>query len=405
MRIIVVNDYGSVTGGASQVAIASLSRLACIGHDVTFISSVPPVDVNIDDKNVRVINFGFNDLLGNPSRILASIHGLWDIRCAKQFGSLLESYDRCETVIHFHSWVKSLSSSVIHEALTRNFSSVITLHDYFSACPNGGFYNYNTGSHCAIKAMSLQCAITNCDVRSYSHKTWRYLRQFIQNECAGLPRNIFSFITVSEYSEKLLKSYLHPDACFYRIRNPIQIEKETFRPDITKKTFSFIGRLSPEKGATLFAKAARESNAKAVFVGNGTDESAISRIYPGAQLVGWQDRPGVISHIRGSRAIVFPSLWHETQGMVVSEAAALGIPSIVSDGCAARESIIDGENGLLFKSGDVNDLAQKISLLNDDPSLAVRLGSFAYEKYWSNPVTVDTHTADLIRCYSSILAK
>jgi len=42
---------------------------------------------------------------------------------------------------------------------------------------------------------------------------------------------------------------------------------------------------------------------------------------------------------------------------VVLEAAALGVPAIVSDACAAKEAIIDGETGLLF------DLAMSLTYL------------------------------------------
>ena len=32
---------------------------------------------------------------------------------------------------------------------------VVTAHDYFLACPNGGFYNYSEGRHCNLKPLSL----------------------------------------------------------------------------------------------------------------------------------------------------------------------------------------------------------------------------------------------------------
>lgn len=403
MRIIVVNDHGSVTGGAAQVAIASLNALADAGHNVTFVSSVAPVDKNIDTQKVRVVNFGFDDLRGNPSRLKAAIHGIWDIQCAKQFGSVLDEYDRKNTVIHLHTWVKSLSSSVIYEALKRNFKVVVTLHDYFTVCPNGGLYNYTTQQHCAVRAMSVTCALTNCDPRSFPQKMWRFVRHTIQNKLAAIPGGLINFISVSDYSESLLRPYLQPDANFFRVRNPINIEKTPFRTDIQSDAFTFVGRLSPEKGATLFARAASMANVKAVFVGQGDEAEAIRKVNPEAELAGWKDRLGVISHMQASRAIVFPSLLHETQGLVVTEAAALGIPAIVSDGCAAREGIVDGETGLLFRAGDIKDLVQKINELGSDPPMALRLGQTAYDKYWANPSTLNSHVHELINCYAHIL--
>lgn len=403
MRIIVVNDHGAVTGGAAQVAIASLNALADAGLDVTFVSSAGIIDKSIDTQKVRVVNFDFDDLLGNPSRMKAAAHGIWDFRCAKRFGAVLNEYRPKNTIIHLHTWVKSLSSSVIFEALRRGFKVVVTLHDYFSVCPNGGFYNYSTQKHCLIAPMSATCALTNCDSRNYSQKIWRFARHLVQNKLGGMPKYIENFISVSDYSESLLRPYLRPSCKFYRVRNPIDITKSPAPTASQSNLFTFVGRLSPEKGATLFAQAAKLANTRAAFVGKGTEDEAVLKVNPEAELLGWSDRLGVISHIRASRAIVFPSLWHETQGLVVTEAAALGVTAIVSDGCAARDSIVDGETGLLFRAGDVNDLMKKIMLLSNDPALALRLGQAAYDNYWENPSTLDKHVQELIKCYQKVL--
>lgn len=403
MRLIVVNDHGSVTGGAAQVAIASLNSLAEAGLDVTFVSSVGPIDNSIDTQKVRVVNFGFDDLLGNTSRMKAAAHGIWDFRCAKRFGAVLDEYNPNNTIIHLHTWVKSLSSSVIFEASRRRFKVVVTLHDYFSVCPNGGFYNYTTQKHCLIAPMSAACALTNCDSRNYSQKIWRFARHLVQNNLGGMPKYIDSFISVSDYSEALLRPYLRPDTKFFRVQNPIDITHAPKLSENKSNIFTFVGRLSPEKGPTLFARAAKRASVRAVFVGQGNEDREVIKVNPEAELLGWNDRLGVISHIRASRAIVFPSLLHETQGLVVTEAAALGIAAIVSDGCAARDSIIDGETGLLFRAGDIDDLMQKIMNLSSDPTLALRLGQAAYDKYWADPSTLDKHVQALVKCYEEVL--
>ena len=403
MRVIVVNDHGSVTGGAAQVAIASLNGLAEIGIDVTFVSSVGPVDRDNIYESVRIVNFGFEDLLSNPSRLEAATHGIWDLRCARAFGRVLNEYRQDDTIIHFHTWGKALSSSVIYEALQRGFKIVVTLHDYFSVCPNGGLYNYVTQSHCLIKPMSVTCALTNCDSRNYPQKVWRFVRHIAQIKIGGMPTHTQNFIFVSDYSKNLLKPYLRTDAKFFHVRNPIGIPKAPAPTSSQSNIFTFVGRLSPEKGCKAFAAAAKKVNVRAVFVGQGPEKMEILKVNPDAELLGWHDRSGVIACMQASRAVVFPSLLHETQGLAVMEAAALGIPSIVADGCAARDSVVDGTTGLLFRSGDIDDLSQKIAKLNSDPDLALRLGQAAYSSYWSNPSTLESHVQELIECYGSIL--
>ena len=47
----------------------------------------------------------------------------------------------------------------LREALGRDFRVVVTLHDYFSVCPNGGLFNYVTQKHCLKEPMSISCMV------------------------------------------------------------------------------------------------------------------------------------------------------------------------------------------------------------------------------------------------------
>jgi len=403
MRVIVLNDYGFINGGASQVAITSLHALAVTGIDVTFVSCVGPVDPAINRNLVKVVNFGLFDLLNNPSRVDAAIRGIWNQSAKACFDEVLEGFDPKNTVIHLHGWIKSLSSSVVRLAIKRGFKIVCTLHDYFLVCPNGGLYNYKQAKLCELEPMSIACITSNCDSRNYGQKLWRVVRQVVQNKFGHIPDGIENFISVSNYSESLLRPWLPATSKIFHVRNPIDIPK-LVPPDVgSNQSFAFIGRLSPEKGGSLFAFAAHLAGVRSVFAGCGDEDNNIRIVNPDAELQGWQNRAGVIRAIQSSRAIVFPSLLHETQGLVVLEAAALGVPAIVSDGCAATDAIVDGVTGLLFRAGDPGDLSAKLTLLQNNPQLARSLGNKAYDQYWSNPCTIDNHAKELISCYTSIM--
>lgn len=57
--------------------------------------------------------------------------------------------------------------------------------------------------------------------------------------------------------------------------------------------------------------------------------------------------------------LILPSK-SEAVGLVVPEAMASGLPVIISDSVGAKDYVIENENGLIFKTGDHNDLANKI---------------------------------------------
>ncbi|MGD9570177.1 MAG: glycosyltransferase family 4 protein [Sedimentibacter sp.] len=403
MRIIVLNDYGSITGGAAQVAVTSVLALAEFGFDVTFITSVGPIDERINKNNIKNYNFNFSDLLNCENRVSAAIWGVWNYKASQCIGKILEEYDPKDTIIHLHTWVKSLTSSVVHEIISRGFKIVCTLHDYFSVCPNGGFFNYKSEHVCKLKPMSIECILTNCDSRSYGHKIWRVGRQYIQEHFGGIPTEIKHFISISDFSETILRTYLPPSAHYYRVNNPIEILKDVYAKPEHSNIFTFVGRLSPEKGGHIFAKAANEAGVKACFVGSGPEEINLKLLYPEASFLGWQKRDQVFEQLSKSRALVFPSLLYETQGLVVLEAASLGLPSIVSDTCAARDNIIDEVTGLSFKAGNVADLKVKLVNLINNPKYAQQLGSAAYLKFWDKPYTLENHVRELDCCYNKIL--
>jgi len=166
--------------------------------------------------------------------------------------------------------------------------------------------------------------------------------------------------------------------------------------------FTFVGRLSPEKGASLLARAARRLGCTVTFVGDGSCSNEIRSINRDAKITGWVASHQVQEFLKRARVLVFPSLWCEVQGLVVLEAAALGIPAIVPDTAATREMVNDGFTGLWFKGGDEDDLLKKMAALQDADT-AKRLGRAAYDTYWANPSTVQAHIERLDGCYQDIL--
>jgi glycosyltransferase involved in cell wall biosynthesis len=108
------------------------------------------------------------------------------------------------------------------------------------------------------------------------------------------------------------------------------------------------------------------------------------------------------AELRQARALVLPSLWYETLGLVAIEAAAAGVPAIVSDGCAATDYVRHGENGLHFTHASAPALTAALQALAGDDVLAARLGAAAYRWYWDNPWTAARHVDDLLAIYRTI---
>lgn len=402
MRVVIVSDFAHVNGGAASVAIAGAIGLARRGHGVSFFSAVGPADTRLEKSGVQVLCTEQCEIAKDPRRIRAAMQGVWNRSAARAFAERLRELDRRDTIIHLHGWSKALSSSVVRTAIDGGFKVVCTLHDYFCACPTGGFFDARTASHCHVKPLSLACITCNCDVRSYRHKLWRVVRQLAQEKVGRIPAGIDTFIVLSRLSRLVLQPYLPKAARMFEVSNPIDIPLGSPVDVGSNRAFTMIGQLSLLKGGQLFAAVARHCGVQAVFVGDGPSTQEIAAANPAATITGWVSQERVGEYLSKARALVFPSLWYEAQPLAVLEAAARGVPAVVSDGCAAAESVRDGMTGLVFKNGDATSLAAALRRLSDD-DLVRRLGRGAYETYWADPPVLERHVAELERVYRCVL--
>lgn len=402
LTVLVVNDFAHVNGGAARVAISGALALTARGHRVVFFAAVPPIDDELQASGAELVITGQQEIARDPMRLRAVMQGLWNSAARQKVRSVLQGCDPGTTIVHLHGWVMSLSSSVVRECVRRGFRIVVTLHDYFVACPNGGFFNYPKRQICHLQPLSAKCIVENCDTRSFAQKQYRVARQLIQRQCGRVPSGIRGFITVSEFSRSILKPYLPPDALLFAVENPTDVLRGAPASIEEDAPFVYAGRLTAHKGGVLLAAAGREIPYPIQFIGDGPMRQEIERIAPNARMLGWLNHADVQRVIRGARALVFPSLWYETQGLVVGEAAAVGIPAIVADTSAARDLVEHGRTGLWFTGGDEKSLASSLRALCD-VELARRMGAAAYERFWDRCRTREQHAEDLEQCYERML--
>lgn len=405
MEVIILNDFADFNGGASAVGLGSARKLAASGVPVTVFSAVGPIAESLQGvPNLSVVCLGQAEIVRDPNRRRALTQGAWNRPAAAALEELLRTKDPARTIVHVHLWMKALSPSVYAAAFKLGFPVVITLHDFFIVCPNGGFFVYPTQELCHRVPLSLDCITCSCDRRNYFHKLWRVGRTWLQNHWARVPEKAAYFIGVSDFGLKIMEKLLPPSVPRSVVRNPIECEDLGPAAVAANEIFVFVGRLVPEKGTMLFAAAARKAGVRAVFVGDGELRPQLERDFPEFQITGWQTPAQVTEWLRRARALVFASTWYETLGLVVVEAAANGVPAIVADGCAARDVVADGVRGLHFAHRSEESLAEKIGVLRDDGELAGRLGQAAYEWYQNDPWTVDAHVRELMAVYGKILS-
>lgn len=351
-NIIIVNDFDYTQGGASKVAIDTANLLSESNEslNVYFFSGSHSDSSNLNDKIIKVCT-NQGEALKDKNKIRGFLNGIYNFKAKGELKELLKSLDKNNTIIHVHGWTKCLSSSVFDVAFKMKFKVVLTLHDYFTACPNGGYFDYKKNEICHLKPLSWKCIKCNCDSRNYAFKLYRILRQFVQNKIVKLNDRLESVITISDFSEKILSNTLNNSTKIFRLYNPIDFDNESNEINFKSNNYYlFVGRIAREKGIEEFCKAITKANAKGIVVGDGPEKEMLSKKYQEINFVGWKNRNDVKDYMKKAKALIFSSKWYETMGMTVIEAEMLGIPCIVNRNTAASEFIIDKKNGFLYSN-------------------------------------------------------
>ena len=401
-NVITVCDGAGLTGGTEKVAITSALGLAKRGIRSIFFAGEGDLFPGFESAGVEALTLGLSDAYHTESKRELFARFMWNKSAGERFSELLKEadLDPNETVIHFHGFRRVLSGSVVEAAKQSKMKLVFTLHDFGLACPNTTFYNSPKSQICKLKPLSAACHLSQCTHSGLPMKLMQMGRAW-KLKLAHTAEKFDHYIYVSTFSRKILEPYLPSDVQQTVLYNPVSDQQEPMANCDQSDTFSFVGRLSPEKGGLLFAEAAKKAGVKCQFIGKGGEEEKIRIANPEAILTGWVTPEEVESRIRSSRAVVMPSLWYETAGLSVIEAVSRGIPVVVADKCASVEYMKPGRSGLTFLSGDVDSLANALTEMSTHK--AKEYGNNAYQDYWENPLTTEKYMSGLLKIYEVTL--
>ncbi len=122
----------------------------------------------------------------------------------------------------------------------------------------------------------------------------------------------------------------------------------------------YFGRYSCEKGVrTLIDAAKKLPDINFVCAGRGEYAEQMKDV-PNIKDAGFQTGDDLIRLISEARSSVCPSEWYENCLLSVMESQKYDTPVIGARIGGIPELVIEGENGLLFESGNLDDLADKI---------------------------------------------
>lgn len=256
--------------------------------------------------------------------------------------------------------------------------------------------NWTVVRECRRRGIPVVCAAdSNVQTRLGRNPAKRILKRLVIRQFA---KGVEAFLPASDHGRAYFRSFGVMDKQLSVV--PFAIDTERFQSTAASMTpskrselrqrfripagapvITMSGKLIPRKcPLDVVAALAQLQNQEAVLllIGDGPLRTEIEALRnPRVIITGFVNQREIPEVLALGDVLVLASN-EEPYGLAVTESLAVGVPCIVSDscGCYGPSGVLrHGENGLVFATGNVVELAQQIDLILGDADLRSRMSA------------------------------
>ena len=380
MRILMVNSFNYLRGGAERCCFDLSALLEANGHQVIPFSMAHPRNVPSPYDDYFVSHIDFPTELRQPGlgpKLNVAERILYSREAKRKIGQLVA--DTRPDLVHIHGFIHEMSTSILPALKKAGLPVVQTLHDYKIVCPNTTFISnesvcercqghryYNIALHRCKRDSRVASILAGAEM--YFHELFRLYQP-----------NIDIFISPS--------AFLAHKVSEHGVSKPIVtipnfIDPAQFRPHYEPDNyFLYAGRLARPKGILTLLEAMRQADVTAELriAGAGDMESELRDFaarygLSNVRFLGHLDTAELTHTMQHALCTVQPSEWYENYSMTVIESLACGTPVVGAAIGGIPEQVRDGVNGLLFEPGNATQLAEKLRYLHARREQAIEMG-------------------------------
>lgn len=363
MKILLINDIGTATGGAEFQMLSLRQGLRDLGHDARLFSTVA-TPVKSSKLLADYSCFGTNSLLQvfsqtvNPSAYL-------------KLRQILQQFQ--PDVVHVRMFLWQISPVIL--TLLKDIPCLYQAAVYKAICPVGTKI-LPDGSDCRNRP-GKACLNSGC----LTFQSW--VLYMLQHKLWQQWQEAFDLVVALSQGmkNKLEKAGIKPVEVVY---NGIPITQATTSLS-SIPTVVYAGRLVPEKGVDILLQAFAQtktqiSQARLLLAGDGTEKTKLEKLSQNLGIadsvtwLGYLPQEEMERRFAGAWVQVVPSQWAEPFGNVTTEAMMRGTAVIASAVGAQPEIVVEGKTGFLVLPKDVSAWSNKMSRLLSNSSLTEQMG-------------------------------
>ncbi len=350
MRILMLHNRYKIPGGEDVSTHTQVDLLRSAGHTVEL----------VEETNERV------DTLGS---IRTATRTFWSREAYRHIDRLLETqhFD----VMHVQNFFPLLSPSVYYAAKRHDLPVLQSLRNFRLLCPEGMLHRDDRFCTDCVGRRMAWPGIQHACYRGSRVGTAIVAAMSTSHHVVGTwQKAVNLYVTPSQFTTDMyvqagwdpgsistIPNFVHPDPGLGAGRGGYAL---------------YVGRLAPAKGIDTLLAAWQHGQITypLTIVGDGplrpTVEQAASE-HPMIEYLGPVPLQQASDLMGDAAFVVVPTVGIETFGRVAAEALAKGTPALVSDLGGLTEIIDDGKNGLLFRPGDSQHVADRVEWMVDHP--------------------------------------
>lgn len=371
MKILMVNKFLYPNGGSETYIFKLGKYLKLKGHDVQYFGMEDQGRCVGNDIDVYTSDMDFHNAT-IFSKVTYALKTIYSKEAKQKIKQVLENFQ--PDVVHLNNFNYQLTPSIIlgikewEKKSNYTCKIIFTAHDYQIICPNHMLYNPNLRKNCeeCLIGNFKKCLKNKCIHGSTMKSFIGMLEAYFWNY-NKVYKNIDRIICCSQFMKKKLD--LNPILAKKTIAMHNFIDRISWQKCEKKNYVLYFGRYSQEKGIkTLIKVCSQLKNINFIFAGNGPLEKEINEV-ENITNVGFKSGDELRRLIQEAKFSIYPSEWYENCPFSVMESQLYGTPVLGANIGGIPELIDDNKTGLLFESGNMEDLENKIKYLWENENL------------------------------------
>jgi len=350
MRILLANKFYYRRGGDCIYMLNLEQLLQSHGHNVAIFSMQYPENLPSSWSTYWPSEMSKLDVFTRP---------FGAIEVKQSFRKLLDDFK--PELVHLNNIHTHLSPVIAKMAHECGIRVVWTLHDTKLVCPcytctRDGHWCEEcfTNKKAVIHRRCLPGSLPGAVIGYYEMKRWNkerlqeYTDVFVAPSCFMMEAVVRGGYRSEKF--KVLCNFIDVGKC-----KNLNFEKG--------KYYVYLGRVNEVKGIRTLCRAAAQLPYKLIVIGSGELLTELQTQYKeksNIEFIGQKSWEEFRPILEGARFMVLPAEWSENNPLTVIESQSLGTPVLGARIGGIPELIEDGVSGMTFKSGDVEDLKDKI---------------------------------------------